>query len=248
MKRKTFLAIFLICFGAQTNALDLADLTDDDRAAFRDEVRSYLLENPEILVEAMEILKAREADAELQNDLLLVQNNAAALFSSPTDWVGGYPDGDITIVEFMDYRCSYCRKAHAEISELIKSDGNILFVLKEYPILGEESDLASRFAIAVLQIGGDSAYLAAHDALMTLRADVSAESLQQLAVNLGLDAAAISARMQSDEVLAVISANRALGDIMKINGTPTFIVDQTMLRGYVPLDGMRQIVADERNG
>lgn len=248
MKRKTFLAIFLICFGAQTNALDLADLTDDDRAAFRDEVRSYLLENPEILVEAMEILKAREADAELQNDLLLVQNNAAALFSSPTDWVGGNPDGDITIVEFMDYRCSYCRKAHAEISELIKSDGNIRFVLKEYPILGEESDLASRFAIAVLQIGGDSAYLAAHDALMTLRADVSAESLQQLAVNLGLDAAAISARMQSDEVLAVIAANRALGDIMKINGTPTFIVDQTMLRGYVPLDGMRQIVADERNG
>lgn len=248
MKRKTFLAIFLICFGAQTNALDLADLTDDDRAAFRDEVRSYLLENPEILVEAMEILKAREADAELQNDLLLVQNNAAALFSSPTDWVGGNPDGDITIVEFMDYRCSYCRKAHAEISELIKSDGSIRFVLKEYPILGVESDLASRFAIAVLQIGGDSAYLAAHDALMTLRADVSAESLQQLAVNLGLDAAAISARMQSDEVLAVIAANRALGDIMKINGTPTFIVDQTMLRGYVPLDGMRQIVADERNG
>ena len=248
MKRKTFLAIFLICFGAQTNALDLADLTDDDRAAFRDEVRSYLLENPEILVEAMEILKAREADAELQNDLFLVQNNAAALFSSPTDWVGGNPDGDITIVEFMDYRCSYCRKAHAEISELIKSDGNIRFVLKEFPILGEESDLASRFAIAVLQIGGNSAYLAAHDALMTLRADVSAESLQQLAVNLGLDAAAISARMQSDEVLAVIAANRALGDIMKINGTPTFIVDQTMLRGYVPLDGMRQIVADERNG
>ena len=248
MIKNTLLAIFLICFGAQANAVDLAALTDDDRAAFRDEVRSYLLENPEIILEAMEILKSREAEVELQNDLLLVQNNTAALFDSSTDWVGGNPDGDITIVEFMDYRCSYCRKAHVEISELIKSDGNIRFVLKEYPILGEESDLASRFAIAVLQLAGDDAYRAAHDALMTLRADISVASLQQLATKLGLDAAAVNARMQSDDVSAVIAENRALGDIMKINGTPTFIVDGTMLRGYVPLEGMRQIVADERNG
>lgn len=248
MIRHTLLAIFLICFGAQSHALDLAALTDDDRAAFRDEVRSYLLENPEIILEAMEILKGREATADLQNDLLLVQNNAAALFSSSTDWVGGNPNGDITIVEFMDYRCGYCRKAHAEIAELIKTDGNIRFVLKEYPILGEDSDLASRFAIAVFQIGGDAAYLAAHDALMTMRADVSADSLKKLSTDLGLDAAAISAHMQTEAVTAVIEANRALGETMKVNGTPTFIVDQTMLRGYVPLDGMRQIVADERNG
>ena len=248
MTRNLFFAILLICFGAQTHALDLAALTDDDRAAFRDEVRSYLLENPEIILEAMEVLKGREAETELQNDLVLVQNNASALFSSPTDWVGGNPDGDVTIVEFMDYRCGYCRKAHAEVAELIKSDGNIRFILKEFPILGEESDLASRFAIAVLQIGGDGAYLAAHDALMTMRADVSADSLQTLAADLGLDAAAISAHMQSDAVTAVIAANRALGETMNVNGTPTFIVDQTMLRGYVPLDGMRQIVAEERNG
>lgn len=246
MKRNIFFTVLLICFGAPTHALDLATLSDDDRAAFRDEVRSYLLENPEIILEAMEILKGREAEAELQTDLLLVQNNADALFSNAADWVGGNPDGDITIVEFMDYRCSYCRKAHAEIAELIKSDGNIRFVLKEYPILGEESDLASRFAIAALQIGGDSAYIAAHDALMTLRADVSADSLQKLAADLGLDAATISAHMQTDAVTAVIAANRALGEAMNVNGTPTFIVDQTMLRGYVPLDGMRQIVADER--
>ena len=248
MKRNIFFAALLICFGAQSHALDLAALSDDDRAAFRDEVRSYLLENPEIILEAMEILKGREAEAGLQTDLLLVQNNAEALFSNASDWVGGNPDGDITLVEFMDYRCSYCRKAHAEIAELIKSDGNIRFVLKEYPILGEESDLASRFAIAALQIGGDSAYIAAHDALMTLRADVTADSLQKLAADLGFDAAAISARMQTDAVSAVIAANRALGEAMNVNGTPTFIVDQTMLRGYVPLDGMRQIVADERKG
>lgn len=248
MKRNIILAVLLICFGAQTHALDLAELSDDDRAAFRDEVRSYLLENPEIILEAMEVLKGREAEAELQTDLLLVQNNADAVFSNAADWVGGNLDGDITLVEFMDYRCGYCRKAHSEIAELIKSDGNIRFVLKEYPILGEESDLASRFAIAALQIGGDSAYIAAHDALMTMRADVSSETLQKLASDLGLDAAAISARMQSDAVTAVIDANRALGAAMNVNGTPTFIVDQTILRGYVPLDGMRQIVADERKG
>lgn len=248
MKNALAAAALLISLSAQVFALDLDQLSDAERAAFRDEMRAYLLENPEIIVEAMDVLKNREAEAEMQNDVLLVQNNAPALFDTATDWVGGNKDGDVTIVEFMDYQCSYCRKAHAEVSELIASDGNIRLVLKEFPILGENSDLASRFAISVLQMAGDDAYKAAHDALMTLRAEISGPALERIATDLGLDPAAVNTKMQSDEVSAVIASNRALGEAMQVNGTPTFIVDQTMLRGYVPLDGMRQVVAEERNG
>lgn len=246
MKKAFAAAAILISLSTQALALDLGQLSDDERAAFRDEVRAYLLENPELIVEAMEVLKNREAEAEAQNDVLLVQNNATALFDSTTDWAGGNKDGDITIVEFMDYQCSYCRKAHDEVNELVTSDGNIRLVLKEYPILGENSDLAARFAISVRQIAGDNAYKAAHDALMTLRGEISSTALDRIAADLGLDPAAINTRMQSDDVSAVIASNRALGDAMQVNGTPTFIVDQTMLRGYVPLDGMRQIVIEER--
>lgn len=246
MKIALAAAVILISVSTQVLALDLGQLSDDERAAFQDEVRAYLLENPEIIVEVMEVLKNREAEAEAQNDILLVQNNAPALFDSATDWVGGNKDGDITIVEFMDYQCSYCRKAHDEVNELVTSDGNIRLVLKEYPILGETSDLAARFAISVRLIAGDDAYKASHDALMTLRGEISAAALDRIAADLGLDPAAVNARMQSDDVAAVIASNRDLGNAMQVNGTPTFIVDQTMLRGYVPLDGMRQIVIEER--
>lgn len=246
MKKVLAAAAILFSVSTQVLALDLGQLSEDERAAFRDEVRAYLLENPEIIVEVMEVLKNREAEAEAQNDILLVQNNAPALFDSATDWVGGNKDGDITIVEFMDYQCSYCRKAHDEVNELVTSDGNIRLVLKEYPILGENSDLAARFAISVRQIGGDDAYKASHDALMTLRGEISSAALDRIATDLGLDPAAINTRMKSDDVSAVIASNRELGSAMQVNGTPTFIVDQTMLRGYVPLDGMRQIVIEER--
>ena len=243
------LSIFLaLCLGTQVFAADMAELSDADRAAFRDEVRAYLLENPEVIMEAIQVLKDRDAASEAQSDVTLVQDNAAALFNTATDWVGGNKDGDITIVEFMDYRCGYCKKAHAEIAELVKSDGNIRLIFKEYPILGEDSDLASRFAIAVHQIGGDAAYMTAHDTLMVMRADITVPALDKISIDLGLDPAAIKARMQSPEVTAVIAANRALGNIMQINGTPTFVVQKTLLRGYVPLEGMREIVADERKG
>lgn len=248
MKLSILSAAMVFCLSTHAYALDLAELSDDDRAAFRDEVRAYLLENPEIIVEAMQVLKDRQAAAEAENDITLVKDNTSSLFNSDADWVGGNKAGDITIVEFMDYQCGYCKKAHAEVAELIKSDGNIRIILKEYPILGDASDLAARFAIAVRQIGGDDAYEAAHNALMTLRGEIGAAALERIATDVGLDPAAVNAQMQTPEVTAIIDANRALGDTMQINGTPTFVIDQTLLRGYLPLDGMRQVVAEERNG
>lgn len=223
------------------------EMTEAERAAFREEVKAYLLENPEIIVEAMTVLQSREDEAAYQRDIEMLKANAEAIFNSPDDWAGGNPEGDITLVEFMDYRCGYCRKAYSEVEELVKSDGNIRFVLKEFPILGEESLLSSQFAISVRMLHGDEAYKAAHDALIAFRGDITAESLARLAEELGHDPAAISAKMASEEVKAIITANHDLATTMDISGTPTFVIDETMVRGYVPLDGMRDIVAGQRN-
>jgi len=224
-------------------------MSEDDRTAFRAEVRSYLLENPEVLMEAIAVLEKRRTADATAGDETLLQVNADDIFNDPASWVGGNPDGDITIVEFMDYRCGYCKKAYNEVNELLSSDGNIRFVVKEFPILGEQSDLASRFAVSVLQTEGAETYAKTHDALMTMRGDVTPEVLSKLATDFGFtDTAAVMARMNSDEVNAVIDANHALGSRLQINGTPTFVVQGTMLRGYVPLDGMRQVVAAERKG
>ena len=240
--------IFGLTAALMTTTAAMADMTDVERDAFRAEVRSYLLENPEVLLEAMDVLQSRQDKMAADNDKQVLRDNAALIFNDPNSWVGGNPEGDITIVEFTDYRCGYCRRAYDEVNELIKSDGNIRFVVKEYPILGEQSILSSQFAIAVRQLYGDDAYHKAHDALITLRADATPEAMKALAKELGHDGDAVLAKMDSQEVKDVIAANHALGELLQINGTPTFIVDQTMVRGYVPLDGMRQIVTQMREG
>jgi len=224
----------------------LGEMTEAERAAFREEVRAYLLENPEVIVEAMTELQVREDMAAADRDLQLMEENKDAIYHSAADWVGGNPDGDITVVEFMDYRCGYCRKAYQEVEDLVGTDGNIRFVLKEFPILGEESLLSSQFAISVRMLYGDEAYKKAHDALIVLRGEANAETLARLASDLGHDPAAVTAKMASEEVKAVIVANHDLATALEINGTPTFVIDRTMVRGYVPLDGMRQIVEGQR--
>ncbi len=241
-------ALIALTLAAPVYATDLGAMTPAERDAFRAEVKSYLMENPEVLMEAIDVLKNRQADAEVANDATLLQTHAAEIYSDPASWVGGNPDGDITVVEFMDYRCGYCRKATPEVAELLKSDGNIRFVVKEYPILGEASVLSSRFAIAVLQTAGNDAYARAHDALTTLRGDPTPDALSGLATDLGLDPAAILARMDSPEVTAVIAANHALADKLRISGTPTFVIEGAMVRGYLPLDDMREIVRQQREG
>ncbi|MBT8411781.1 MAG: thioredoxin domain-containing protein, partial [Octadecabacter sp.] len=109
-------------------ALDMDALTDGERDAFRAEVRAYLLENPEVLMEAIGVLEQRQAEAETMRDVQLAQVNADALFNDGYSYVGGNPDGDIMMVEFMDYRCGFCRRAHPEVAELLAQDGNIRIV------------------------------------------------------------------------------------------------------------------------
>ncbi|NIY99586.1 thioredoxin domain-containing protein, partial [Salipiger sp. HF18] len=148
--------------------LDFSDMTPEQRQAFGAQVREYLLENPEVIMEAVNALEAKQAQQQAAADDQLVADNADALFRDGYSWVGGNPDGDVTIIEFSDYRCGYCRRAFPEVEELIESDGNIRFIMKEFPILGEASVTSSRFAIATQLEAGDDAYKSVHDALMTL--------------------------------------------------------------------------------
>ncbi|MEY4983740.1 MAG: hypothetical protein RIR62_2006 [Pseudomonadota bacterium] len=227
-------------------AFDITAMSEAEKEAFRGEIRAYLLENPEVLMEAINVLETRDQQAAIEEDKRLLAEFNDAIFNHPADWVGGNPDGDITVVEFIDYRCGYCRKAWQEVDQLVEQDGNIRFVMKEYPILGEGSMLSSRFAIAVLQLHGADAYKAAHDALLSLRADATPDTLRRLAEELGHDADALLARMDTPEVTAVIEENHKLAATLQISGTPTFVIDQTFVRGYIPLEGMQQIVAQQR--
>lgn len=223
-------------------------MTDAERTAFRAEVRAYLMENPEVLMEAIAVLEDRRTSQAAASDLQLLADNHAVIFDDPASWAGGNLSGDVTVVEFVDYRCGYCRRAHDDVAQLVAGDANIRLVVKEFPILGEASLTSSRFAIATLQVAGPDAYKRVHDELIALRGEPDADTLGRLARDLGLDDAAILTRMDAPEVTAVIAANHALAELLQINGTPTFVIDNTMVRGYIPLESMRQIVEEQRRG
>lgn len=223
-------------------AFDLNAMSDAERLAFGAEVRSYLMENPEVLMEAIGVLEKRQETAKADIDRTLVSELSDEIFNDGRSWSGGNPDGDVTLVEFIDYRCGYCRRAHDDVAELISGDGNIRFVIKEFPILGEDSLASSRFAIATRLVAGPDAYKRANDALIKLPGAVNSAALQRLARNLDLDVDKIMAKMDSDAVSEEIQANRALAQKLEINGTPTFVIQDEVVRGYIPLDSMQEMV------
>ena len=240
----TLWALFAAPF---TSAADLSNLSETDRKVFGQEVKRYLIENPEVIFEAVDAFKAQQAANEAQNDFALVQQHSAALFDDGFSYQGGNLEGDITLVEFIDYRCGYCKKAFQELNELLEADGNIRLILKELPILGEASIAASRFAVAVKQLYGADAYKRVHDALFSLPGQPTPATLSSMSRKLDLDTDKILDHMASNEVAEEISKTAKLAQKMKISGTPTFVMQDEILRGYLPLESMQAILRDKRN-
>lgn len=248
LKRLLLSSGLALCIAGPVASFDLENMTEAERQAFRDEVRAYLMDNPEVLIEAINVLEQRKAEAAAMSDADIIAANAKAIFEDGHSYVGGNPDGDITIVEFLDYRCGFCKKSHPEVAELLAQDGNIRFVIKEFPILGEESLMASRFAMSVRAIAGDDAYMAVHNTLMEDNGRISEARLRRIANSAGLDADAVIEGMGDPSIDAAIQKNYQLAQIMQISGTPSFVFGDVMLRGYAPLAEMRAIVEEQRGG
>ncbi len=240
------LAAALAAFTLPAVALDLDKMSNAEREAFGDQVRAYLLENPQVIMEAVAVLEERQQAEQANQDFSLVSVNSDDIFEDGYSWVGGNPEGDITLVEFVDYRCGYCRRAHEDVKELISADGNIRLIMKEFPILGEDSLLSSRFAIAVKQLEGAEAYETVHDALITMTSSINQVTLTRLANSLGFDPTQILGHMESEDVTAEIQSTRELAQRLQISGTPTFVLQDQLLRGYVPLEGMQAMVSEKR--
>jgi len=246
MRRFIISALMGMTIASGAAAFDMNAMSESERATFRQEIRAYLLENPEVLMEAIAVLEQRQNDnATLAEAQMLVQYEEA-IFDDGYSYIGGNPDGDVTIVEFQDYRCGFCKRAFPLVEELISTDGNIRLIVKEFPILGDASVLASRYAIATKMGAGDTAYKSVHDTLMEMKGQMTEAYLTRVSRELGLDHDAILAEMDSDIVSGIIQSNHALGQALEINGTPSFIMGDNFVRGFVELDQMRDIVASVR--
>ena len=214
-----------------------------DPARFQAAVGQALRANPEIIVEALQNMQQRQGQMEQMRARQAVAANRVALEQDGNSAVGGNPRGDVTLVEFYDYRCSYCRQAHATVSELLRSDPNLRLVYKEFPILGPESMIAARAAVAARS---SSYYTAFHDALMTARGPLTEESVLKIAGSVGINVSALQVDMRNPDIDEIIAANHALARELGINGTPAFVIGDTLLPGVVELSELKQLIADQR--
>ncbi len=218
-----------------------------DKEAIRAEIRDYILEEPEIILEAFRLLEEKRVVDEAQADIDLVRANSKELFDDGYSFVGGNPEGSITVVEFQDYRCGYCKRAHGEVQDLIREDGDIRLVVKEFPILGPDSTKASELAIATLISQGDAAYERFSHALMTFDGPVTEQTIGRIAQGALVDIAQSQAALSNPEVRQRIAKTHALGSAMKITGTPTFIIGEKVIRGYLPKEQMAEVVSLSRS-
>lgn len=219
-------------------------LADADREVLREEIRAYLMENPEVILEAIEILETRRNAEARQSDAELVANNAELLAKDDHSPVFGNPDGDVTIVEFSDYRCGFCKRAHPIVGELLETDGNIRLVVKEFPILGPDSVVAGRMAIAANQIDPDR-FETLNKALMAHSGQLNETTAYKLAKEAGYDVAELKARAGGEEIDTLLAENYELARALGLQGTPSFVIGDEIVRGFLPLEDMRAAV--ERN-
>jgi protein-disulfide isomerase len=218
--------------------VDTADISDSQRSEIEGVIRNYLIANPEIIRDAINELQRKEDEAARVAQAQVITENASTLFDSKNEVVLGNPKGDVTLVEFFDYNCAYCRRAHADMQALIKDDPNLRVVLKEFPILGDGSVAAAQVAVAVLLTAPDK-YAAFHNALITEKGQVDGDKALAVAADLGLDPELLKAKANSDEAKSNIEEVRALAEKLDLTGTPSYATKLKVVVGAVGLDNLK---------
>lgn len=216
---------------------------DLDRQAVEDIVRAYLLENPEILEEVSIALQAKHAAEEEQRRQAAISDNRELLFASELDYSTGNPDGDVVIVEFFDYNCPYCKRAHADMVDLMQSDAGIKVIYKEFPVLGPGSIEATRVALAA---GRQGRYLDMHSRLIGSRGEVNEAVALDAARDLGLDMEKLASDLEDPELMRVVEQTHQLADALGIGGTPSYVLGDEVIVGAVGFAEMQRRVAEVR--
>ena len=239
-------ALFAAGLAAASSFVGLPGFADEFTPAQKQElgsfIRDYLVNNPDVLREAIEALDKRDkatAEAERQK---IVATEAGPLFSSKYQETIGNPKANATLVEFFDYNCHFCKGARPDIAKLMKDDPNLKLVLKDFPVLGPGSVEAAKVASAVRnQLPGDK-FWAFHYKLLGTHGPVGKAEALAVAKELGLDMEKLAKDMESPEIKTGLDEVMRLADSLQINGTPTFVVGQDLVVGAVGYDQLKDKV------
>ena len=243
----------ILLFGVMAGMLSAApSLAAEDEAAQQSAdpetsriekiIHNYLLDNPEILLEVMRKLEAKQKAEEEAGLVDKIMSNRKELFASAHDFVVNAA-GKIPVVEFFDYQCGYCKRFAPTMTRLLETDKSVRFVFKEFPILGEMSVVASRAALAAKMQGK---YRAFHDAMMGLHRPLTETVIYQTATEVGLDITRLKRDMARPEVIGIIKANRDLAAALGIRGTPSIVIGDKLAPGAISYDHLTALINEAR--
>ena len=221
-----------------------AEFTDAQKRELGPLIREYLLNNPEVVREAMEALERKQAETDNTQRKAAISQNAKHIYNSKGDLVAGNPQGSVTMVEFFDYNCGYCKRAFPDVVKMTETDAYLKLVMKEFPILGPGSVYAARAALASRKQGK---YWEFHIAMMAHEGRIDEATADELAKSVGLDLARLKQDMQAPEVAEIINGNMKLAETLAIQGTPAFIIDETVIPGAVGYEALAATVKQVRD-
>jgi protein-disulfide isomerase len=251
----TFLPRFIAAatiFGAMACALPAAHaqgFTPAQRAEIESIVKDYLIKNPDVLQEVMQEVEKRQALAESEKAKGAIAANKEIIFNSSRQVTLGNPKGDVTMVEFFDYNCGYCKRAMTDMMELLKGDSKLRVVLKEFPVLGEGSVQAAQVAAALnIQDKTGKKYLDFHQKLLSGRGQADRTRALAAAKEAGADMARLEKDMAGPEVKAALEESFKLAEALGLNGTPSYVINTDVVIGAVGLDALKEKINTARCG
>jgi protein-disulfide isomerase len=232
--------VTLVASGCSTTAKNTASASALSSEPTEVVIERYIRAHPEVIEQSLQAMEAKREAEQKEHQKIALKTKQDELLHDPLSPVSGNPKGEITLVEFYDYRCGFCKKAASAVTELQKVDPRVRVVYKDFPILGEPSELAAKAALASQAQGKHQAF---HEALLESHADMTKESILKIAAKVGLDAKRLEADLANPKWQAVIAKNRVLARELGISGTPGFIVGNELVPGWLDLNGLKELIA-----
>lgn len=206
-------------------------------------VHDYLMEHPDVIIEAVNQLAAREKEATERQALTFLEDNRDAIENAPGAFIAGNPDGDVTIVEFFDYHCGYCKKSLAGLMKTVNDDKNVKLVLREFPVLGPDSTFAAKAALAAIDQGK---YMPLHMEMMEAKGKLTRLRIETMAVSAGIDLNLFNESLLSSDHDKLLAANMEMAHGLGINGTPSFVLGGKIHHGMRTGADLRALIAEAR--
>jgi protein-disulfide isomerase len=237
------IALFLAAIGGYAFKEFAVARNSADAPSIDQQISQYLKNHPDEVMAALQLAQANEERRQMVAAQQALELQQDQIFNNPADPVLGNQQGDVTVVEFFDYRCPYCKRVADSLVTLLKDDPNVRVVFKELPILGPDSIVAAKIALAAHRQGK---YEQVHMAFMAHKGSFDEAALLDLAASLGADRAKLVADMQDPAILGLLQANSSLATALGITGTPGFLFGKQLVPGALSLDDMKKLISSAR--